>query len=71
MTNLATNVFRYGQAPVRVSALRHEGHVHVLVEDSGPGVAYELEGTLFERFTRAASATASQAPASVSRLLDR
>jgi signal transduction histidine kinase len=51
--NLVTNAFRYGQAPVRVSALRHDGHVLVLVEDSGPGVAHEIEGTLFERFTRA------------------
>ena len=53
VVNLVTNAFRYGQPPVRVSALRHEGQVHVLVEDSGPGVADELEGTLFERFTRA------------------
>ena len=51
--NLVTNAFRYGQAPVRVSARRHDAHVHVLVEDAGPGVARELEGTLFERFTRA------------------
>lgn len=51
--NLVTNAFRYGQAPVRVSARRHNAHVHVVVEDSGPGVAHELEETLFERFTRA------------------
>ncbi len=53
VVNLVTNAFRYGQPPVRVSAFRREGQVHVLVEDSGPGVADELEGTLFERFTRA------------------
>lgn len=53
VVNLVTNAFRYGQAPVRVSARRDEAHVHVVVEDSGPGVAHELEGTLFERFTRA------------------
>jgi signal transduction histidine kinase len=51
--NLVTNALRYGQAPVRVSALRHEDRVEILVEDAGPGVAFELEGTLFERFTRA------------------
>jgi two-component system sensor histidine kinase MtrB len=51
--NLVTNALRYGQAPVRVSALRHEDRVQILVEDAGPGVASELEGTLFERFTRA------------------
>jgi two-component system sensor histidine kinase MtrB len=53
VVNLVTNAFRYGEAPVRVSARRLDGHVHVFVEDSGPGVAHELEGTLFERFTRA------------------
>ncbi len=53
VVNLVTNAFRYGRPPVRVSALRHGGQVHVLVEDSGPGVADELEETLFERFTRA------------------
>jgi signal transduction histidine kinase len=51
--NLVTNALRYGQAPVRVSALRDRGRVEILVEDAGPGVAFELEGTLFERFTRA------------------
>lgn len=51
--NLVTNAFRYGSPPVRVSARRGKGHVHVLVEDAGPGVARELEETLFERFTRA------------------
>jgi two-component system sensor histidine kinase MtrB len=53
VVNLVTNAFRYGEAPVRVSARRHDEHLHVLVEDSGPGVAEELEETLFERFTRA------------------
>lgn len=51
--NLVTNAFRYGKAPVRVLALRRGGQVLVLVEDSGLGVAQELEETLFERFTRA------------------
>ncbi len=27
--------------------------MRILVEDSGPGVAHEIEETLFERFTRA------------------
>jgi signal transduction histidine kinase len=53
VVNLVTNAFRYGRPPIRVSALRRNEHVQVLVEDSGPGVAFELEGTLFERFTRA------------------
>ena len=28
------------------------GGVEIFVEDAGPGVAVEIEGTLFERFTR-------------------
>jgi signal transduction histidine kinase len=53
VTNLVTNAFRYGQAPVRVHAHVVAGSVRVSVEDSGPGVAHELEDSLFERFTRA------------------
>jgi signal transduction histidine kinase len=53
VTNLVTNAFRYGQPPVRVAARAENGTVRVSVEDSGPGVAHELETTLFERFTRA------------------
>jgi len=53
VTNLVTNAFRYGQSPVRVHARMIDGAVRVSVEDSGPGVAHELEDSLFERFTRA------------------
>jgi signal transduction histidine kinase len=53
VTNLVTNAFRYGQPPVRVHAHVVDGAVRVSVEDSGPGVAHELEDSLFERFTRA------------------
>jgi signal transduction histidine kinase len=52
VTNLVTNAFRYGRPPVRVTARRDGDTVSVTVEDAGPGVARELEGTLFERFTR-------------------
>jgi signal transduction histidine kinase len=53
VTNLVTNALRYGRSPVRVTASAVDGSVRVAVEDSGPGVARELEETLFERFTRA------------------
>jgi len=53
VTNLVTNALRYGKAPVRVSAVVDDGSVRIEVEDSGPGVAREIEETLFERFTRA------------------
>jgi signal transduction histidine kinase len=53
VTNLVTNALRYGQAPVLVSAAVDGGQVRISVEDAGPGVAFEIEETLFERFTRA------------------
>jgi len=53
VTNLVTNALRYGQAPVVVSAVVDGGPVRISVEDAGPGVASEIEETLFERFTRA------------------
>jgi len=53
VTNLVTNAFRYGRPPVRVRARRLGDTVSVTVEDAGPGVAHELQDTLFERFTRA------------------
>jgi len=53
VTNLVTNAFRYGRAPIRVTATAENGRLCVAVEDSGPGVAREIEETLFDRFTRA------------------
>jgi signal transduction histidine kinase len=53
VTNLVTNALRYGRAPVRVTASAEHGRLRVAVEDSGPGVAHEIEETLFDRFTRA------------------
>jgi nitrogen-specific signal transduction histidine kinase len=53
VTNLVTNALRYGQPPVLVSAVVDGGQVRIAVEDGGPGVAAEIEETLFERFTRA------------------
>jgi K+-sensing histidine kinase KdpD len=53
VTNLVTNALRYGRAPIRVGAHVVGGQVRISVEDSGPGGAYEIEETLFERFTRA------------------
>ena len=53
VTNLVTNALRYGRAPIRVTATANGEQLRVSVEDSGPGVAREIESTLFERFTRA------------------
>ena len=53
VTNLVTNAFRYGEPPVTVNVHESGGMLRIAVEDSGRGVAPELEDTLFERFTRA------------------
>lgn len=53
VSNLVTNALRYGRSPVRVTASAAGGQLRVAVEDSGPGVAREIEETLFDRFTRA------------------
>jgi signal transduction histidine kinase len=53
VTNLVTNALRYGRPPIRVTATANGEQLRVSVEDSGPGVAREIESTLFERFTRA------------------
>jgi signal transduction histidine kinase len=53
VVNLVTNALRYGRSPILVRAAIEQGTLRVSVEDSGPGVAHEIEETLFDRFTRA------------------
>lgn len=50
--NLVTNALRYGRSPVRVTAHIELGKLRISVDDTGPGVAREIEDTLFDRFTR-------------------
>jgi signal transduction histidine kinase len=52
VTNLVTNASRYGAPPIRVGAQQRDRHLRVAVEDAGPGVPRELEGRLFDRFSR-------------------
>jgi signal transduction histidine kinase len=52
VANLVANAFRYGEAPVTIEAVRADGRIRVVVEDSGPGVPPEFVSLLFERFTR-------------------
>ena len=59
VTNLVTNAFRYGEAPVRVRAEQTDRHLRLSVEDSGRGVPPEFVPDLFERFTRGETARAS------------
>ena len=61
VSNLLTNARRHGAEPFLVSAAHADGELWVTIEDSGPGVAQEFVGSLFERFTRGATASSEGA----------
>jgi len=52
VSNLVANAVRYGAPPIRISAKQRDRHLRVTVEDAGPGVPKELEGRIFDRFSR-------------------
>jgi len=52
VSNLIVNAFRYGAAPISVSAEQRDRHFRLRVEDNGLGVSAEFVPRLFERFTR-------------------
>ncbi|AKJ00608.1 Sensor histidine kinase [Archangium gephyra] len=58
VTNLLTNVMRYGNhQPVAVKLRQREGRVLLSVEDQGLGIAKESQERIFNRFERAISAS--------------
>lgn len=50
--NLLENAFKYGAAPVRVSATTEDGWVVLAVVDSGAGIPEEQRERVFDRFFR-------------------
>ena len=52
VSELLSNALDHGGTDVTVEATRSNGAVEVAVADRGPGVPRELEGTVFDRFTR-------------------
>jgi K+-sensing histidine kinase KdpD len=52
VSNLVANAARYGAPPIRIAAKQRDRHLRVTVEDAGPGVPKELEGRVFDRFSR-------------------
>jgi signal transduction histidine kinase len=57
VSNLVGNAVRYGAPPIRIEACRRDRHLRVAVEDSGPGIPKELEGKIFDRFSRGGGAS--------------
>jgi signal transduction histidine kinase len=58
VSNLVVNACRYGEPPVVVRAVQAAGELHVVVEDSGPGVPVDFVPQLFDRFARAPTTSA-------------
>ena len=56
VTNLVTNAFTHGRAPVSVTVRRTGRHVVLEVVDAGPGMPPELLAEATRRFTRAPEA---------------
>jgi len=61
LSNLIANAVRHGAPPFLVSAASSSGELAVTIEDRGSGVAEELVGSLFERFTRGATSSGNGA----------
>jgi signal transduction histidine kinase len=61
LSNLLTNAMRHGAPPFFVSAAKTNGELSVRIDDRGSGVAEEFVGSLFERFTRGATAASQGA----------
>jgi signal transduction histidine kinase len=59
VTNLLTNAVRHGAPPIRLSAVRKDSTLRILVEDHGSGVPEDLRDRLFDRFSRAESGMGS------------
>jgi len=57
VSNLVANAARYGSPPIRIEAQQRDRHLRVAVEDAGPGIPKDLEGRVFDRFSRGGGET--------------
>jgi signal transduction histidine kinase len=57
LSNLVGNARTHGAEPISIRARRANGRLRIEVCDAGPGVPAELHERMFERFTRAATAS--------------
>ena len=60
LTNYLTNAMKYGAAPFAVDVSTVDAGIEIRVRDHGPGVPPDFVSHLFERFTRAASASVGE-----------
>ena len=60
LTNLITNALRYteSEGSIRLSAAHHGPYVHVSVIDNGPGIPFEDQSRIFDKFVQIKSDTA-------------
>jgi len=56
--NLIGNAIKYSSGPVRVEAVREDGHCSIRVTDQGAGIPEALHQRVFEKFYRAPGAEA-------------
>lgn len=52
ITNLVGNALRYAQSQIEVSAEKAGPWVNVYVRDDGPGIPYEQQAKIFDKFTQ-------------------
>jgi signal transduction histidine kinase len=50
--NLLANGLRHARRAVAVSVQEDDGHVHLVIDDDGPGIPVDDRDRVFERFTR-------------------
>ena len=55
LVNYVSNALKYGSAPITVESRERDGHVEIIVRDSGSGVPEDVAPVLFEEFARASS----------------
>jgi len=60
LTNLITNALRYteSEGSIRLSAAHHGPYIHVSVIDNGPGIPFEDQSRIFDKFVQIKSDTA-------------
>jgi len=51
ITNLMSNAFKYGTAPITLTVFTDYSHLVISVKDSGPGIPLDQQAKLFKKYT--------------------